>query len=200
MEGRRRQEDEGRKGPRKMKEGGGRWRKVKGGGEHALKGLGRLLGVAFLVDSNVGVDGNDEEDNSELDPVGDLALGVLLNDGADHGDEGDDDKDADEDVSDLLPDLGQKGLLLRLGHGVGAVLLEGGSGGGVGQTGLGVVGCEAKILHRGLEGHGVVGRSIALDMVIILDLLSHGGEKQMDLQRNEKSLSSICVTVEVSER
>ena len=126
-------------------------------GKHRLEGLGGLLGVTLLVDTDVGVDGNDGEDDTELDPVGNLVLGTVLDDGTDHRHEGDDDEDGNEDVGHLIPDALKKSLLLLLGHLVGTVLVEAGLGIGRGQTGRLMVGTQAELLDDGGLVHAMPG-------------------------------------------
>ena len=125
--------------------------------EHRLEGLGGLLGVALLVDTDVGVDGNDGKDDAELDPVGNLVLGTVLNDGTDHRHEGDDDQNGNEDVGDLIPNALEKSLLLFLGHLVGTVLVKAGLGIGSGQTAGLMVGTQAELLDDGGLVHAMPG-------------------------------------------
>lgn len=127
------------------------------GGKHRLEGLGGLLGVTLLVDTNVGVDGNDGKNDTELDPVRNLVLGTVLDDGTDHRHKGNDDENGNEDVGNLIPDALEESLLLLLGHLVGTVLVEAGLGVGRRQTGRLMIDTQAELLDDGGLVHAMPG-------------------------------------------
>mmetsp|Transcript_784 Transcript_784/g.1747 ORF Transcript_784/g.1747 Transcript_784/m.1747 type:complete len:418 (-) Transcript_784:77-1330(-) len=143
-------------------------------GEHILQGFGGLLGGTFLVDTNGGVEGDDEGNETNFNEVRQTTFRIRGSDTLGEGDNGNKDEDTNEDVAHLFPDTLKKGDLLLLRELVRTILFETSLGLGSGQTSLAKVSVQTEVGNGLFLCHDMVSRGGNLGGTRI-DFSSFGG-------------------------
>mmetsp|Transcript_25630 Transcript_25630/g.36134 ORF Transcript_25630/g.36134 Transcript_25630/m.36134 type:complete len:689 (+) Transcript_25630:1304-3370(+) len=126
-------------------------------GKHILEGFSSFFCRTFLNDTDPGVDSDNTNNNTNLNPVRDDIVGVVSSDGTDSRNNSNDNKDTDKNVGNLSPNTFKKSLLPGLSHLVLTVFGKTGSGLCFGETILSQIFVTFELLHSFLNCHCVPG-------------------------------------------